>query len=92
MGQIKIGASSRPYHAEREKKIDRFQQKHGPRKWMSQESYAALKVSVIIALLARAGFGYVKGMRFGGKTILAEEKSHLEAYHKLVRETVSDIL
>jgi VIT1/CCC1 family predicted Fe2+/Mn2+ transporter len=32
---------------------------------MSQESYAALKVSVIIALLARAGFGYVKG-RFTG--------------------------
>ena len=64
---------------------------------MSQESFlsaqhAALKVSVINALLVRAAFGFVKGMRFGGKTIFAEEKSHWEAYRKLVRETVSDIL
>jgi hypothetical protein len=32
------------------------------------------------------------GMWFGGKTILAEEKNHWEAYHKLVREAVSKLL
>jgi hypothetical protein len=36
--------------------------------------------------------GALVGMRFRGRTILAEEKSHWEAYHKLVREAVSNIL
>jgi hypothetical protein len=63
-----------------------------PRNLSSAPSTRRLKYRLINALLARAAFGYVKGMRFGGKTILAEEKSHWEAYHKLVRETVSDIL
>jgi hypothetical protein len=32
--------------------------------------------------------GYVVGIRFGGKTVLAEDKSHWEAYHKLLRKAV----
>jgi hypothetical protein len=31
---------------------------------------------------------YVVGIRFGGKTVLAEKKSHWEAYHELLREAV----
>ena len=32
--------------------------------------------------------GYLVGIRFRGKTVLAEEKSHWEAYHKLLRKAV----
>jgi hypothetical protein len=32
------------------------------------------------------------GLRFRGRTVLAEARSHWEAYHKLVRKAVSAIL
>ena len=45
-----------------------------------------------ILLPALSGEGALLGMRFGDKTTLAGERSHWDVYHKLVRETVSDIL
>jgi hypothetical protein len=38
------------------------------------------------------GNGALVGMRFGGRTILAEEKSYWEAYHRLMLEAVGKIL
>jgi hypothetical protein len=36
--------------------------------------------------------GSVVGIRFRGKTVLAEAPSHWEAYHQLVRNAVEDLL
>ena len=36
--------------------------------------------------------GALVGLRFRGKTALAEAKSHWESYHELVRNAVSEIL
>jgi hypothetical protein len=38
------------------------------------------------------GEGALVGLRFRGKTVFAEDKSHWQAYHKLLREAVSTIL
>lgn len=38
------------------------------------------------------GEGALVGMRFRGRTVLAEARNYWEAYHKLVREAVSAIL
>jgi|WetSurMetagenome_2_1015567.scaffolds.fasta_scaffold714120_1 hypothetical protein len=34
---------------------------------------------------------YVVGIRFGGKTVLAEKKSHWEAYHELLKVAVGNL-
>jgi hypothetical protein len=44
-----------------------------------------------ILLPTRTDEGYVVGLKFHGKTALAEEKSHWEEYHELVREAVGNL-
>ncbi len=43
-------------------------------------------------LPTRTDEGALVGMRFRARTVLAEERSHWEAYHKLVRKAVKRIL
>jgi len=42
-------------------------------------------------LPTRIGEGCVVGLRFAGKTVLAEDKSYWEAYHRLMRKVVDDL-
>ncbi len=43
-------------------------------------------------LPTRTDTGYVVGLRFGGRMVLAEDKTHWEAYHRLAEEAVRRIL